>query len=108
MLVIPQYGAQTALFCDKIVNAIAKKARRLAWELVIRIHQLHYPWNHRGGGPQDEGKTFGGPENIGAGLQGFELIPKFVTGALFVDGEKKPSKQPTFGAIHKTTKLLSC
>jgi len=26
--------------------------RRLAWELVIRIRELHYPWNHRGAGPQ--------------------------------------------------------
>src|SRR5271166_2040064 len=35
---------------QKKVTQKQKMARRLAWEIVIRIHELYSPWNHRGAG----------------------------------------------------------
>src|SRR5208282_4364383 len=53
MLVNSSILGPTCILCRKhLMQSQKKMVRRLAWELVIRIRELHYPWNHRGDGPQ--------------------------------------------------------
>jgi hypothetical protein len=89
MLVILQSLAPTRLFLSQISNAIVKKmARRLAWELVIRIMNSIIPGIIEERGLKMKVKRLEAQKHW-CRLQGFELIPKVVTGALFVDGEKQ-------------------